>query len=125
MGFWVRLGARLVDGIVLMLVAMFLARLGSYGLVDPAHYQSGPTSLPSRFGGAKLLGKIAFGIEVINSRGTTPTLFQAILREVPGKIVSEICLFLGYAWAGWDPQKRAWHDHIGGTYVVRKRRPPP
>ena len=124
MGFWVRLGARLVDGIVLMLFAMFLARLGTAGLavlllVVWAYFVSFTVWR------GQTLGKIAFGIQVINSRGENPTLFQAILREVPGKIVSELCLFLGYAWAGWDPQKRAWHDYIGGTYVVRKRRPPP
>ena len=122
MGFWVRLGARLVDGIVLMLVAMFLARLGSYGLVALLIiiWTYFVTFTVWR---GQTPGKMAFGIQVINSQGRLPTLGQAILREVPGKFISEIFLLLGCAWAGWDPKKRAWHDYIGGTYVVRKRPP--
>ena len=68
------------------------------------------------------LGKMALGIQVVNADGNTPGFGRALLREVPGKLISRLPLYLGYFWAGWDPHKRAWHDHISGTFVVRKQR---
>jgi uncharacterized RDD family membrane protein YckC len=63
---------------------------------------------------------MAVGIKVIDAEGNVPGLGRAILREIVGKFISGLALGLGYAWMGWDTHKRGWHDHIAGTYVVRK-----
>ena len=68
------------------------------------------------------LGKMALGIQVVDAQGNVPGIWRAILREVIGKVISTILIFLGFLWVIWDRRKRGWHDYIGGTFVVRKQR---
>ena len=65
------------------------------------------------------LGKMALGIMVVNAQGEAPGIRRAAFRGIVGKLVSEIVIFLGYLWIGWDEKKRGWHDRIARTYVVR------
>ena len=68
------------------------------------------------------LGKMALGIQVVDSSGNIPTVGTILLREIPCKILSALPLYLGYAWAGWDDKKRSWHDHLSRTFVIKKPR---
>lgn len=66
------------------------------------------------------LGKKLLNIKVVpagNDKGKI-TWGQAILREVVGKWVSSLPFFLGYLWAYFNPNRRAWHDSIGKTEVI-------
>ena len=36
--------------------------------------------------------------------------------------IAALALLIGYLWIIWDPRKRGWHDYIGGTFVVRRKR---
>lgn len=65
------------------------------------------------------LGKKAFRIKVVDDKGQTPSYLTFFLREVIGKFVSVLILFIGYLMVLWDPKKQALHDKIAGTYVVR------
>ena len=47
---------------------------------------------------------------------------QILLREVLGKLIVFLVMFIGFIWVLWDPKKRGWHDYIGGTYVIRRER---
>ncbi len=67
------------------------------------------------------LGKMALGVRVVNDQGRPPGIPRAIMREVIGKLLSGI-LYIGFIWVAFDREKRGWHDHIAGTYVVRARR---
>ena len=70
--------------------------------------------------------KMALGIMVVNAQGEAPGIRRAAFREIVGKLVSEIAIFLGYLgylWIGWDRKKQGWHDHIANTCVVRRERP--
>ena len=67
-------------------------------------------------------GKMLLGLHVENEDGNKPSLKQVLLREVIGKAISTLVLLIGYLWIFWDPKKRGWHDHIGGTYVVKRNR---
>ena len=121
MGFWVRLAARIIDQIILLVVIVFFARFGALGfliefMVIFAYYVAFTAWL------GQTPGKMLMGIQVVNAYGRIPTLQEVFMREVLGKIASTLPLLLGYAWVLWDPHKRAWHDHIGKTYVVRKPR---
>ena len=66
--------------------------------------------------------KMALGIQVVDRQGNIPGIGAMLLREVVGKVLSGIALGLGYLWVAWDREKRGWHDHMAGTYVVRKSR---
>ena len=70
------------------------------------------------------LGKMLLRIQVVDANGNIPPWYRVIARELAGKFVSEIIIWLGYVWIGFDLRKRGWHDYIGGSYVVRKQRSP-
>lgn len=117
-GFWIRFLAVVIDAIIIGAVA------GVFSFAGPAVAAALSTmlgwiyfSLMTAYKG-RTLGKMALGIKVINAEGGLPTMQQAIIREVPGKIISGLLLVLGYIWAGFDPEKQAWHDKIAQTHVV-------
>ncbi|MDE2844677.1 MAG: RDD family protein [Chloroflexota bacterium] len=125
MGFWIRLSAAVIDGILLSIVnfelGLFLGLVDSpltilVNLVIGWAYQVGFIATKGQ-----TLGKVALGIQVVDSKGDIPGIGAVLLREIVGKFLSAIALGLGYPWGAWDPEKRGWHDHIAGTYVVRKQ----
>ena len=65
------------------------------------------------------LGKKAMGIKVVDLAGNTPSVMTFFLREIIGKIVSSIILFIGYLMILWDGKKQGLHDKIAGTVVVK------
>ena len=137
-GFWSRLVALVIDEIIMIVAAVLcliaivvvitgqsfgvtffvgiflsfailLAVLMSYWIVFTAIW-------------GQTLGKMALGIKVVNREGRPPGLWKAFLREVVGKILSGLPICMGYIWVAFDREKRGWHDHIAGTYVVSARR---
>lgn len=67
-------------------------------------------------------GKMIVGIKVLNRDGQVPGLGCAALREIVGKLLSALALFIGFLWVAWDEQKHGWHDKLAGTSVVILRR---
>ena len=63
------------------------------------------------------LGKMMLRLRVVKKRGGRITILDALLRNVFGYLISQICL-LGYLWALFDREKQAWHDKMAGTVVV-------
>ena len=124
MGFWIRAAARLIDatiiGATLVLIEIFYGPLSPklaiilFACIVYPFYYVAPTALTGQ-----TLGKMAVGIMVVNKPGKPPGIKKAIIREIPGKFVSEIALFLGYLWIGRDDKKQGWHDHMASTYVIR------
>ena len=66
------------------------------------------------------LGKMAVGIKVVRSNGENVTYMRAFGR-VFAKMVSAIILLIGYIMAAFDGEKRALHDHMCDTRVIRTR----
>ena len=121
-GFWIRLGAALIDAVLVGAVlsvlgyVLFIWRFTPVGFVLFLLYYWLLTGLKGQ-----TVGKMAVGIKVVNAQGDTPGLGYAALREIPGKIISTIALCIGFFWVGLDPDKQGWHDKIAGTYVVSTR----
>jgi uncharacterized RDD family membrane protein YckC len=66
------------------------------------------------------LGKKAMHLRVQSeSTGQNLDVVSAILREVVGKFLSGVVLFLGYFWMLWDDKKQTWHDKIAKSVVVK------
>ena len=64
-------------------------------------------------------GKLALGLRVVRrSDLERPEMPRALLRAVFW-ILSALPLGLGFLWAAWDKDKRAWHDRASDTRVVR------
>ena len=124
-GFWIRLAAAIIDGVIIMAISFILAlfNLGAMGswillswswiLLSWLYYWL--------FTGLKgqTLGKMAVGIKVVDEHGNMPGLGVAAMREILGKTISAIVLYIGFLWIIWDKQKRGWHDKIANTYVVK------
>jgi len=66
-------------------------------------------------------GKLLLGLRVLKSdTGTNLSYLTTWLREIPGKFLSAIILCIGFILAGLRSDKKALHDLMMGTQVVRK-----
>lgn len=65
------------------------------------------------------LGKKAPGIRVEHEAGKPPPFVRVLARETVGKAFSALALGIGFLWIIPDSRKRAWHDKLCGTVVVR------
>jgi uncharacterized RDD family membrane protein YckC len=126
-GFWIRCGARLIDGILIAIVQYALifavAGLGSetaislavsgliYFLVHPSYEAVMTVKYRAT------LGKLALGIRILRTDGSTLTWGRAIGRYF-AQLLSQVILFIGYLMAAFDDRKQALHDRLCDTVVV-------
>lgn len=131
-GFWIRVGAALVDTLVMLAAAMLLVLvfgggmdLGpDQGFVSVLANWIAPFVLTILFW--KLCqatpGKMLFGARIVDARtGLPPSTGQMVGRYL-GYFVSTLGLFLGFVWVAFDARKQGWHDKLAGTVVVRPRK---
>ena len=133
-GFWARVGAALIDTILLGFIAIPLL-LMAYGsdywmserlVQGPADFLISyilPAIAVIAFWVARgaTPGKMAIAAQVVDARsGMKPTVGQSIGRYL-GYYVSTIPLGLGLLWVGIDPKKQGWHDKLAGTVVIRRK----
>lgn len=133
-GFWPRVGASLIDTLLVLLICMPLVTwiYGRRYWTSDAFIQ-GPADflitwvLPAI---AVVLfwvyrqatpGKMAISASIVDAEtGDVPSTGQLVGRYF-GYYVSIIPLFLGIIWVAFDPRKQGWHDKLAGTVVVRPR----
>ena len=131
-GFWIRFVAKFVDGIVLGIVNMIIGFLVISTSVDPQTAITGTIAsmflqictaagyssfFLGRFSATP--GKMVFGLKVITSDNGQVSYMKGFGRYF-AEVVSAMILCIGYIMAAWDPEKRALHDRICDTRVVRK-----
>ena len=63
-------------------------------------------------------GQRATKIRLVDRAGTTPGLLRTLLRSVAG-LFALIPMGLGALWMLFDTDRRAFHDHLAQTYVVK------
>lgn len=66
-------------------------------------------------------GKRMIGLRVVDDRTGDSIGYGRGLGRSLFKIISGLVLLLGYLWAIWDREKRAWHDMVVSSRVVRSR----
>ncbi len=117
-GFLIRLFAFIIDnlitGLPVTLIAVF-NDIPSFGTVVSIIYYV----LFTYYKG-QTPGKMLLRLHVEDKGGNKPNLKQVLLRETIGKAISTLVMLIGFLWIFWDPKKRGWHDHIGGTYVIKR-----
>jgi uncharacterized RDD family membrane protein YckC len=129
-GFWIRFVAKFVDGIIMNIVGRII------GLAVGVSGQGSTSAIFSAMGLSLVLnaiyiiyftgkfgatpGKMACKLEVIRADGETMTFGRATGRYF-AELLSSITLLIGYIMAAFDEEKRALHDRICDTRVVRKR----
>lgn len=73
--------------------------------------------------GGQTPGKMLTGIRVVGPSGDNPTWGQALLRPL-GYLLSGLPLGFGFLWTVIPPGKRALHDLLTGTHVIRIQHEP-
>jgi len=129
-GFWRRLLAYLIDGLVLAAVELTLG-VAVY-LVAPGDLRAlanvAPVSAAVAWAYFALLessparatlGKMALELYVADVHGDPITFRRATVRYVL-KALSTLLLGTGWLMAGFTPRKQALHDVLAGTLVLRK-----
>jgi len=128
-GFWIRVGAKIIDGIVLSVVGFALGIVGSFITSDAIArivFQNILSLVLSvgytiYFLGAYSAtpGKMACGLRVVRSDGEKISYARACGRFF-AELVSSLILGIGYLMVIFDDEKRALHDRICDTRVVKK-----
>ena len=132
-GFWIRVGAAAIDAVAVGAVSWLLSFLLNVLFRLFSIYWLGLVVSPVPilllyhwlFIGVRgqTPGKMAVRIKVVDAQGNTPGLGVAALREIVGKLVSTIVLFVGFLWIASDDDKQGWHDKIADTHVVLMESP--
>ncbi|MGB4600714.1 MAG: RDD family protein [Trichlorobacter sp.] len=135
-GFWIRFGAKFIDGIILGLVN-FVTSMASTLLVGS---QKSPQAaitvlvlnmiinvaiavaynawfLTSKYQATP--GKIACGLKVVTADGVRISGLRAIGRYF-AEMLSSLIMGIGYIMVAFDDEKRALHDRICNTRVIYK-----
>jgi uncharacterized RDD family membrane protein YckC len=138
-GFWIRVAANVLDGLILSAINTVIVLLSEGWLVS--HLPSGVGSVSRPAPGIELgpvvaigfiIGSwIAFGATpgkmmcrlriVDEASGRKPTPWQCIGRYVLA-VVGVACAGIGYLWIAIDPRRQGWHDKIVRTLVVHRGR---
>jgi uncharacterized RDD family membrane protein YckC len=134
-GFWIRVGASIIDSILLMMITypILYAVYGWVGLDYTGMQTTGfisilltwilPVIAVIWFWVAKQAtpGKMLLSLRVVDAKtGSSLSVGQSLVRYV-GYFVAGAPLFLGVFWIGFDSKKQGWHDKIAGTVVVRSK----
>lgn len=111
-GFWVRVGALLLDAVLVGVVGNFL------GLEDyfPAVFATYCVVLWTLRG--TTLGGAVCNLKVVRLDDRPLDWGVALIRALGG-FLSLVVIGLGFIWIAFDPERQAWHDKIAGTVVVR------
>ncbi|MFS6937625.1 RDD family protein [Neisseria animaloris] len=134
-GFWIRVAAHLIDGLILAAVIVPLMYL-FYG----DQYFTAPNTAP--LGAADIFvnyilpllftvgfwvkmsatpGKMLLGLKIVDAKtGEGINLMQSVIRYV-GYFISAMAFLIGYIWVAFDAKNQGWHDKMAGTVVVRTR----
>jgi uncharacterized RDD family membrane protein YckC len=130
-GFWIRVGAELVDAVVIAIGQRLLAVPAWLIFAYPGSGRSLGSAIDTMSGiliiayfivchwkWGQTVGKMAFRIRVVSMAGGPLTLGQAVLRLI-GAWISGVILGIGYLMVAFRSDKRGLHDLIAGTRVER------
>ena len=130
-GFGIRLVAYLIDGFILSvafsILSLFIHNTPSKGFTEViynpgnfldfilvliyfVYFESGPKQATP--------GKMVLNLKVVKQDGSPMTKKDAVIRYV-GKIFSAIIFLIGYIMVIFDDKKRALHDRLANTYVIK------
>jgi uncharacterized RDD family membrane protein YckC len=118
-GFWVRVGAYLVDFLVLCVPIVILFFIPILGIIADAVGVWLYFALQESSAHQATIGKRAMGIYVTDLYGRRLSFGQATGRHF-SKIISGMILDIGFIMVAFTQKKQGLHDMIAGTLVLRK-----
>jgi len=116
-GFWIRMGALLIDIVLISVIVGVLDTAGEIWVIALAGYGALMWKLKGT-----TIGGLVCGIKVVRRDGAEINWDTAIVRAL-GCFLSMVVAGLGFLWIVFDEDRQAWHDKIAGTLVVRTSRP--
>jgi uncharacterized RDD family membrane protein YckC len=128
-GWWPRLGAVLIDGLLVSLIAGLLSAV-LHGVGDGLAVLVSATYFTILEGGqhGAGAGKQALGLRVVDRRTGGPIGYPRAFVRWLGRILSAMAFFIGYLWMLGDSERQCWHDKLAGDVVVysdRRQEPQP
>jgi predicted Zn finger-like uncharacterized protein len=136
-GFWIRVAAAIIDSLLVGMVQMLVSLLfGGLTATLTGGYNAEAAWMPLVmtwlfsttvgfayyvvFTGAcgQTPGKMLVRIRVVRGNGDAIGYGRALLREVPGKMLSGLLLCIGYLMVAFDARKQGLHDKLADTCVV-------
>ncbi len=136
-GFWARVGATIIDSILLALVSIpLLIAIYGWSYFDPEETEviAGPADLLISWVFPALAvitfwimkqatpGKMAISARIVDAdTGKPPSTGQLVGRYL-AYFISTLPLCLGFLWVAFDHRKQGWHDKLAGTVVIRNAR---
>ncbi len=137
-GFWIRVGAKIIDviilyalGFVVSLLGLFMTGIPFSGGQIPMHFMASniliamiswviqiayPIYFLGKYGAT--LGKMACGLKVVRPDGEKISYARACGRAF-AEGVSSLTLGIGYIMVALDEEKRSLHDRICDTRVIK------
>jgi uncharacterized RDD family membrane protein YckC len=139
-GFFRRLLAFVIDMFIIVVLAAFMFLLSYIGYtVGLAGYgraitwrNAAPLFVFTTWGGmvlatlyfvvfhgmeGKTIGKWLLGLRVVGADQTAIGYRQALLRWLAEVVFAP--LVVGFLWVLWSHEKKAWHDYLAHTWVIR------
>ena len=132
-GFWVRLGAAVLDGLLVLIIVrpILIAIYGPTYLDAPGWAPIGvwdalvayvlPVVAMLLFwlGHQATPGKMVWSARIVDAdSGARPQPRQYLVRCC-AYLLSALPCFLGFLWIAIDRKKQGWHDKLANTLVVR------
>ena len=147
-GFWIRVAATLIDGIIIGACCIPLVLILLPGILKVAQSsQNGsdpdPAAMAAMMGSVSLfyigilavnwlyealmtssakqgtVGKMVVGLKVVDMNGQRISFARATGRHF-GKILSGMVMYIGFIMVAFTDKKQGLHDMIAGTLVVKK-----
>lgn len=118
--FWIRVGAYLIDGILLALVVSLPAYLtagSTAGDWTPSFFEVAYFTIAVAIWG-QTIGKRALRLKVVRPDGSRVGFWRALARAL-AYYLSGIILLIGFLMVAFRKDRRALHDLICDTVVVR------
>jgi uncharacterized RDD family membrane protein YckC len=134
-GFWVRVGAAIIDTVLIMLltIPLIVTFYGwGYYTSDSTNIIAGPADFLISFVLPAVVtivfwkckqatpGKMALGCSIVDAATGLPASTGQLIGRYFAYFLSIVVVFLGIIWVGFDKRKQGWHDKLAGTVVVRK-----
>jgi uncharacterized RDD family membrane protein YckC len=122
-GFWIRVGAFFLDGLLLLVPYVVVVAAADKGTAVDMWMLASVTYFTLLEGGRRgqTLGKRVFRIRVADiATGGPIGRGRAFVRWI-GLWVSFFVFLLGFIWMLWDREKQTWHDKMAHTVVVPTR----
>jgi len=133
-GFWPRVGASLIDTIILLAITYpILISIYGWDYLDAESLIAGfadfliswvfPLIAIIAFWVYRQAtpGKMAISAKIVDAKtGGKPTIQQYIIRYI-GYILATIPFGLGLFWVAWDKKKQGWHDKLASTVVINPK----